>query len=110
MKRFYDEFIKLSLQQCTKEDYVDKSKVKKHNQALKKLSLLIAEINENERENVLSNLLSHCDSRVVINAASFSLQFGVLFEEARKALEKILASECDSTIIFSAEILLKRYY
>ena len=52
MKDFYDEFIKLSLQQCTKEDYVDKSKVKKHNQALKKLGLLIAEINENEREKV----------------------------------------------------------
>ena len=37
MKNYYNLFVELSLQQCTKSDYLDKAKVKVHNKASKKL-------------------------------------------------------------------------
>ena len=40
MKDYYNLFVELSLQQCTKNDYVNKLKVKKHNAASKKLNKL----------------------------------------------------------------------
>ena len=37
MKDYYNEFVKLSLQQCNKNDYANKLKVINHNVASKKL-------------------------------------------------------------------------
>ena len=33
MEDYYDLFVKLSLQQCTENDYADKAKVRRHNAA-----------------------------------------------------------------------------
>ena len=46
MKDYYNLFIQLSLQQCLKNDYSDKEKVKKHNKATKKLQLIQKEMKQ----------------------------------------------------------------
>ena len=48
MKDYYTEFVNLSLQQCTKEDYKYKSRVRKHNRAFKKIEILTNEISKLE--------------------------------------------------------------
>ncbi len=107
MKDYYNLFVELSLQQCTKNDYENKLKVKTHNAASKKIRQLQAEMKQNVSEEVLYMLLNHEDDRVKINAASFCLQMEVLVEQAILALKKIIDVSDDSTICFSAKMLLQ---
>ena len=107
MKDYYNLFVELSLQQCTKNDYANKQKVKKHNEASKFLKKLQDEMNKNVDNDVLYSLLKHEDDRVKINAASFCLHCGILIDHAVLTLRKIIDTSDDSTIRFSAEILLQ---
>lgn len=109
MKDYYDLFVELSLQQCTENDYADKLKVKKHNEASKKLENLKDEMKHKAGEDVLRLLLNHEDDRVKVNAASFCLQSEVLIEQAVFTLEKIIDTSNDSTICFSAKMLLQKH-
>ena len=106
MKNYYDLFVQLSLQQCTKNDYVDKLKVKKHNEAIRKLNKLQNEITQNISEDMLNMLLNHEDDRVKINAASFCLHSKILVEQSVLVLKNIIANSDDETICFSAKMLL----
>lgn len=111
MKDYYDLFVELSLQQCTKNDYENKLKVKKHNSAAKKLNKLQDEMMQNISDDtlcVLLNLLNHEEDRVKVNAASFCLYSEVLVEQSILTLEKIIADSDDSTICFSAKMLLQK--
>ena len=87
MKDIYNLLIELSLQQCTKNDYIDKSKVKAHNKAIQKLKQLQDEIGEIAHEEKLCALLMHKDERVQINAAAFCLQMNVLVDQALSTLK-----------------------
>ena len=107
MKDYYNLFIELSLQQCTKNDYANKLKVKTHNAACKKLRQLQAEMKENVSEEMLHMLLNHEDDRVKVNAASYCLQMKILVEQAILALKKVIDISDDSTICFSAKMLLQ---
>lgn len=109
MKDYYDLFVELSLQQCVKSDYANRLKVKKHNAASKKLKELQDEMTQHISEDTLCALLNHEDDRVRINAASFCLNSGVLVEQSILTLEKIIADSDDSTICFSAKMLLQKY-
>ena len=109
MKEYYDLFVKLSLQQCTKDDYADKIKVKSHNVASDKLIELQNEMSQDNNEELLFMLLNHEDDRVKVNAASFCLQFEILVEQAILTLKKVIDDSDDSTICFSAKMLLQRY-
>lgn len=109
MKDFYNLFVELSLQQCTKKDYANKLKVKTHNAASKKLRQLQDEMKKNASEEILYMLLSHEDDRVKVNAALYCLQLGILVEQAVLALKKIIDASDDSTICFSAKMLLQKY-
>ena len=109
MKDYYNLFVELSLQQCTKNDYVNKLKVKKHNEAFKKLKKLQDEMKQNMSDDVLYLLLNHEDDRVKVNAASFCLQLEILVEQAVLTLERIIDVSDDSTICFSAKMLLQKY-
>ena len=109
MKDYYKLFVELSLQQCTKNDYANKLKVKTHNTAYKKLKLLQDEMKQIDNEEMLHLLLNHEDDRVKINAASFCLQISVLVEKAVLTLERIIDVSDDSTICFSAKLLLQKY-
>ena len=108
MKDYYKLFVELSLQQCTKNDYANKQKVKKHNVASKKLNELQNEMKQNVSEDILYVLLNHEDDRVKVNAASFCLQSEILIEKAVLTLKKIIDVSDDSTICFSAKMLLQR--
>lgn len=88
MKDYYNLFVELSLQQCTKNDYGNKLKVKKHNAAYKKLNKLQDEMMKNIGDDALHTLLNHEDDRVKVNAASFCLNSEVLVEQSILTLEK----------------------
>lgn len=107
MKDYYNLFVELSLKQCTKNDYANKLKVKAHNEASKKLRLLQSEMKQNDSEEILYMLLNHEDDRVKVNAASCCLQMDVLIEQAVFTLKKIIDVSQDSTICFSAKMLLQ---
>ena len=109
MKDYYNLFVELSLQQCTKNDYGNKLKVKKHNAAYKKLNKLQDEMMKNIGDDALHALLNHEDDRVKVNAASFCLNSEVLVEQSILTLEKIIAGSDDPTICFSAKMLLQKY-
>lgn len=104
---YYDLFIKLSLQLCTKEDYIDKRKVKQHNVAMKKLEHLRKEIKQQNNYEALNSLLKHKDERVRLNAASWCVKEGVFVDQAVSVLELIMNDCTDETFSFTAEILLK---
>lgn len=107
MKDYYSLFVELSLQQCAKNDYKDKSKVNAHNIAFTKLERLKRKIREGQNEDILLKLLSHEDNRVKINAASLCLQMNVFLEQSVTVLKKIITDSDDSTICFAAKMILK---
>ena len=109
MKDYYNLFVELSLQQCTKDEYTNKQRVKKHNTASKQLKQLQAEMKSNDSKEILFMLLNHKDDRVKVNAASLCLQINVLVDEAIHVLKEIIAFSNDSTICFSAKTLLQKY-
>ena len=109
MKDYYNLFVKLSLQQCTKNDYMDKLKVKIHNTAAKELNNLQDEMMHNISDDTLHVLLNHEDDRVKVNAASFCLNSNVLVEQSIFTLKKIITDSDDSTISFSAKMLLQKH-
>ena len=109
MKDYFNLFVDLSLQQCTKNDYANKLKVEKHNIATKKLNKMQDEMMQNVSDDILCALLKHEDDRVKVNAASFCLHSKVLVEQSILTLEKIIADSDDSTICFSAKMLLQKY-
>lgn len=107
MKDYYNLFINLSLQQCTESDYADKQKVEVHNKATKKLKQLQYELMKIDCTEILSMLLSYEDDRVKLNAASFCLQVNVLVDKAVLILKNIVDFSKDSTMRFSAKMLLQ---
>ena len=107
MKDYYDLFIELSLQQCTKSDYANKEKVKIHNLAAKKLRQLQEEMKLSLSEEMLRKLLRHEDDRVKVNVASFCLQSEVLVEQAVLTLKKVVEASDDPTLCFTAKMLLE---
>ena len=109
MKDYYNLFVELSLQQCTKNDYANKLKVKKHNAAFKKLEKLQDEMKGNVSEEVLYKLLDHEDDRVKLGAASFCLQSEILVSQSVLTLKRIVCVSDDSTFRFSAEMILQNY-
>ena len=109
MKDYYNSFVELSLQQCAKNDYANKEKVRKHNVASKKLLVLQEEMKKNADEEVLYALLGHEDDRVKLNAASFCLLLGLLIEPSVLTLKKLANDSDDSTICFSAKMLLETH-
>jgi len=109
MKDYYNLFVELSLQQCNKNDYANKAKVKAHNAASKLLIQLQEEMKHTVNEEILYKLLNHEDVRVRLNAASFCMQVGVLVKQSIDILRKIIDESDDSTLNFSARMLLQRY-
>lgn len=108
MKDYYDLFVELSLQQCaTREDYMDKSKVKKHNSSFTKFIKLENQMKQIDCVDILSNLLNHKDERVTTNAAALCLKMHILTEQAIITLKRIAETPSDPIIGFSAEMLLK---
>ena len=105
LKDYYSLFVELSLKQCTINDYANKSKVKEHNKASKKLKLLQLEMAQNCSKEILHMLLSHDDDRVKINAATLCLQMDALPEQSMLVLKNIIDFSPDSTMRFAAKML-----
>ena len=111
MKDYYNLFVKLSLQQCEKDDYKSKLKVKEHNAAAKKLNRLCSEIREidsSECNRILYCLLLYDDNRVKLNAATLCLQMNVNVSEAVEALNNVIKESDDAALCFSAKMVLQQ--
>ncbi len=106
MKDHYELFIQLSMQQCAKDDYANKQKVEEHNLASKKRQLQ-DEMKNIGRVEILENLLCHEDDRVKINAAALCLEMRVFIEKASLVLKNIMESSSDTTLCFSARMILQ---
>lgn len=108
MKDYYNLFVQLSLQQCTKNDYCDKQKVKAHNIASKNMQMLQDKMKQIDCIDLLNALLCHDDDRVKINAASLCVQMPILIETASLTLKNIIRTSNDSTISFAAKMIMKQ--
>lgn len=109
MKDYYSLFIDLSKQQCTASDYINKKRIKEHNEAAKQIKKLQFEIDSKEALNVLDILLEYDDERVKINAASICLEKGIFVEKASCVLKRIESCSEDHSLAFSAKMLLKMH-
>lgn len=107
MKNYYDLFVQLSLQQCLKNDYGDKEKVKAHNKASKKIRQLQEEMKINDCADILNNLLDYNDDRVRINAAYLCLKMNIHKEKVLLILNDIVDNTTDPTLAFSAKMALQ---
>ena len=108
MKDYYDLFVRLSLKQCLAEDYSKKGRVAAHNRATKKLLEIQEEMKETDNlEDILNDLLNHGDDRVKINAAALCLEMRVFIEKASLVLKNIMESSSDTTLCFSARMILQ---
>ena len=104
---YFDLFVRLSLQQCNKNEYGETEKIEQHNLATKKLRCLQAVMKSKQLTDVLSRLLSHGDDRVRINAASFCIELCVFTSRAENVLKDIIKNNDDPTMRFSAKMLLQ---
>ena len=107
MKNYYDLFVQLSLQQCSKNDYGDKEKMKAHNKASKKLRQLQEEMKTNDCAGVLNNLLDYNDDRVRINAAYLCLKMNIHKDKVLQTLKDVVDNTTDPTLAFSAKMALQ---
>ena len=107
MKDYFNLFIQLSKQQCLKNDYIDKQKLKKHNFASRKLKEIREEMKKSDCSAVLENLLRYDDERVKLNAATACIEMGVFIDDATNVLLEIIEKSDDSTLSFSAKMILK---
>lgn len=107
MRSFYDEFIQISLQQCSVKDYGDPRMVEKHNAAEKKLEALKREIIKNQGEAIFAELLLHENARVRLNAASCCISENIFTPQAHRALQAIIRTADDQSIRFAAKMLLR---
>lgn len=107
MKDYYKLFIDLSLQQCLKDDYADKERVKAHNKASKKLRQLQKEMKQNDCSDILCDLLKYQDDRVKVNAVFLCLQMNTHREKAGQIAREIIEGSSDPTIVFTAKTALQ---
>ena len=107
MKDFYKLFVDLSLQQCFKDDYADKERVKAHNKATKRLRQLQKEMKQNDCSDILYDLLEYKDDRVKVNAVFLCLQMDIHREKAGQTVREIIEGSADPTIVFSARTALQ---
>ena len=106
---YYNEFVALSLQQCTGRDYADQRKIKVHNAASKKLESLQAKLKGDDSTEMLNLLLCHEDDRVKINAAAQCLRINALVDRAIFTLENLVVSSDDPTMRFTAKMILQKF-
>ena len=105
--KYFNLFIQLSLEQCTKDEYTDRKKVRRHNHAMKKMEKLQNEMAKLGCCNMLCTLLCHQDDRVKINAASMCLKLNIFTNEAMSTLKDIIEVSDDPTTCLSAKMLLQ---
>ncbi len=101
----YDIFIQLCLQQCKKEDYRDKAKVKAHNASFQALRQMETELAKTDRAPMLEKLLLHEDDRVKLNAAAMCLRQKILTEKALAILSDLAKESEDETLRLSAKMV-----
>lgn len=91
------------------EDYGSKERLRKHNNAMKKLSKLYYEIKELDDKSFLLELLQCSDSCVRINVAAHCLGLGIYVKEALAVLKKESRNKQNRLLAFNAKSCLEVY-
>ena len=107
MEDIYNQYVELCENMCTADDYVDKAKLRKHNQAMRKILDLHKKMKEFDSSELLAKLLSNSNEQVILHAASFGIQNDVLYCRSMKALENLDARSKDPSISINAHMSIK---
>lgn len=99
--------MELCLQTMCKEDYGDKQKRQRHNRAVSRLETLKKQRSCQDAPQLLE-MLNHEDSRIRIYAASACMELDILPKETVDVLRAVIVNEKDTTLKFSASMLLKQ--
>lgn len=94
------------------DDYADKSKVRKHNNAHTKIAKLIKEIQDDKEylEKLFQELLSNEDEKIRLSIAVKCIELNILKEDALKCLNKLYISDNLSGVDkLGIEMTLERY-
>ena len=110
MKDYYNLFVELTKQLCRKEDYADRRNIKRHNAATDKLFKLRDEMKRANQLDLLLELMTHDYDRTRTYAATFCLHLDFHTQEAIAVLEEASHTASDSTVRFSAKMVLREYY
>ena len=105
MNAFYNDFVEACLNTCLKEDFGDKSKVKKNNAAMKKI-LKLREETSKITDDIIDALLEHEEERVRINAAIMCTEIERCSDKAELVLKDIYINGKDGIVKLSAIITL----
>lgn len=104
----FEYFIELCSYLCRKEDYKDKKKIKRHNEAIQKLNKLKTTMlsTSDKSKEVWKRLLCYNDDMVRLLSASICLDESLYNDEAKNVLLELAMSANDETIKFSAKMKL----
>ena len=91
------------------EDYGSRERLRKHNNAMYKLSKLYHEIESIEDKSFLFKLLQSDDSCVKINVAAHCLGLGVYVKDALAVLKKESKNKQNRLLAFNAKSCLEVY-
>ena len=91
------------------EDYGSRERLRKHNNAMDKLSKLYHEIENVDDKSFLFEVLQSDDACVKINVASHCLGLGIYVKEALAVLKKESKSKQNKLLAFNAKSCLAVY-
>ena len=106
MMNLLNQFILLSNQRCSRDEYKQKKRVREHNRAMTKLLALnkIMYAQEGHSESIACTLLKHPSEKVQLSAAAYCLRAGILEQEARIVLSNIERNSCDKILSLDASL------
>jgi len=103
-----EEYIKKYIELCLMLDEYNKLGVKRHNKAMKELSKLYYQLNEDKKmaEEILDKLLNFEDERIKATAAAHCLGLNINLSKAEKTLKNISQKSKEPLARFNAEMTL----
>mgnify|MGYP003300155999 CR=1 FL=1 len=100
MKDYYDEYVKYATRLIlNNDDYGNKSKVRAHNRAMKKLLLLEKEIIEANDTDLFDRLLQHEDERVKMYACNLCVTMNYNVDNALQILKELCVTSTEAPMI-----------
>ena len=109
--QYYEAYVELIGQLCSREDYADKQKVRRHNAAMKKLQALQMKMCEDlgHASDAIEQLLESDRERVRVYIAYFCVEENLYVGTAADVLRDILKYSDDKMHRYYAHMALKQH-
>ena len=105
MKDYYNEYVKYATRLIlNNDDYGNKSKVRAHNRAMRKLLLLKKEMQDIECAEILYKLLKHDDERVKMHAADVCLSMNIYVDSAFHILKELSITSSEAPMLLGKHL------